>query len=165
MKKILSVFLCFITLFFCAGCNKEKNPPGEIYSLEEAYENGWITREHLLSIAYYFGGQKENNVELQDENYAPIPKNPEKLSKKMALKIRKTDLYMEQNEYDRKTLDLEDIKIIAYHGCYVGCWVVEVRERGTIFSDTMTEWSIGNVKFTYREGLPIVWKENKKAYS
>ena len=163
MKKWLASILCglflFGSLFSLTGCNKEKNPPGEIYSLEEAYENGWITREHLLSIAYYFG-QKNNNEELLDENYAPIPKKPEKLSKKTALKIRKTDLYMEQNEYDRETLDLEDIKIIAYHGCYAGCWIVEMRERGTIFDDTMTERSIGNVKFTYREGLPIVWKES-----
>ena len=158
MKKILSLFLCFLTIFFCAGCNKEKNPPGEIYSLEEAYENGWITREHLLSIAYYFGGQKENNVELQDENYAPIPKNPEKLSEKTALKIRKTDLYR-MREVGKSKFDLSDMLIEGYYGCYMDYYAVTTSFKGARYTEDIKDRMIDGVLFTYTYEFPVLWKE------
>ena len=160
MKKWLARILCglflFGSLFSLTGCKKETNPPGEIYSLEKAYENGWITREHLLSIAYYFG-QTDNNAELQDENYAPIPKNPEKLSKKTALKIRKTELYSARSS----KAELSDVEIIGYYGCYSGYYAVEISASYLLYPAVVNaERTIGGVLFVYTNEFPVLWKEN-----
>lgn len=67
---------------------------GMFYSLQEAYVNGWLTQEQLLSIAYYHHSESYTydlntryNTELMGENYQPIPKSPETLSDESILTI------------------------------------------------------------------------------
>ena len=74
MKKVITYFLisaltlCMLSAF--SGCNKKTNEDeadedevyGELYTLQEAYDNGYISRQDLLSIAYY------NNSGIPKEN-------------------------------------------------------------------------------------------------
>ena len=154
LVSLMAMIMFLGSVFAVTGCKKETNPPGEIYSLEEAYENGWITREHLLSIAYYCG-QTDNNAELQDENYAPIPKNPEKLSKKTALKIRKTELYSARSS----KAELSDVEIIGYYGCYSGYYAVKISASYLMYPAVVNaERTIGGVLFVYTNEFPVLWK-------
>ena len=158
LVSLMAMIMFLGSVFAVTGCKKEKNPPGEIYILEEAYENGWITREHLLSIAYYFG-QKNNNEELLDENYAPIPKNPKKLSEKTALKIRKTKLYNVRKAV-RESAVLSDITIKNYFGYYEGYYVITTSVSGIGHSTDIKERVIDGILFTYTYEFPVLWKEN-----
>ena len=162
MKKILSLFLCFITLFFCAGCgekDKEKEfvSYGQFYELKEVYEQGLISREQLLSVAYY--GAKLDNEGLFDENYTPLPKTPEELSEKTVRKIKETALHdyfeslgtldeeeekLYQEAYNLDSLKLDyyasynDYVIISYHIGVALCVITTIEIDGVkfIYPDT-----------------------------
>ena len=117
MKKLIVLFLLLTTFFSVSACGKEKaktsssefssestssessfvqssensssvvEKKGTFYTLQEAYDNGWLNQEQLLSIAYYHQGT-EGNEELMGENYTPIPKTPDMLSEELELEIK-----------------------------------------------------------------------------
>ncbi|MDE6075037.1 MAG: hypothetical protein K2G26_01215, partial [Clostridia bacterium] len=66
------------------GNNDTKSPDsyisGEFYTLQEAYDNGYLTLEDLLSIAYYHNGGITGNEELISLDFTPKQKNPECIS-------------------------------------------------------------------------------------
>ena len=95
---------------------------GKFYSLQEAYDNGWLTREELLSIAYYYHG-RYGNEEIMDENYVPLPKTPETLDEEMDLEIRQA--YAKGNSNRVARLEIE-----AYCGTYGECIAVFIYEFG-----------------------------------
>ena len=103
---------------------------GKFYSLQEAYDNGWLTREELLSIAYYYYeekfprlGGRYGNEEIMDENYTPLPKTPETLDEEMDLEIRKA--YVKGNIYRVDTVEIE-----VYCGTYGECIAVFMHGEG-----------------------------------
>ena len=120
---------------------------GKFYSLQEAYDNGWLTREELLSIAYYYQG-KYLNEELMPEDYLPITKNPEVLSEEIQLEIRQTfyERYVKGGTYT-----LDDVEIQAYCGKYGEYIAVKIE---SLFSTTgnIVERVINGVTFYYEGG-------------
>ena len=60
--SILVVILTFTVLFCLTACTQEEETPeyieGAFYSLQEAYDNGWITEENLQSIADLYKKKK-----------------------------------------------------------------------------------------------------------
>ena len=86
MKKliafILSVVSVVITAFALVGCtNNETLEDGEFYTVTQAYEKGYLTREQVMSIAYYNNNGCRGNEEIMVEDYQPLPKIPEELRK------------------------------------------------------------------------------------
>ena len=69
---ILLGMLCMLAGIL-AGCAPEAS--GDFYSLQEAYEAGYLTKEEIMSIAYYHNGGRVYNEEIMSEEYTPIPKN------------------------------------------------------------------------------------------
>ena len=91
--------------------------PSGLHLLDVAYENGWLSRHGLLSLAYNFGGTK-GNEEHMGEDFVPIAKYPMEISEKISLKIRQARLDMEENS------SIEFIKIVGYYGVYDGMYAV-----------------------------------------
>ena len=86
MKKliafILSVVSVVITAFALVGCtNNETLEDGEFYTVTQAYEKGYLTREQVMSIAYYYNNGRKGNENVMSKNYTPVPMVPERLSK------------------------------------------------------------------------------------
>ena len=47
---------------------EKQNPPAGLCGLEKAYENGWLTKAELMSIAYYLNGGRTHNEEIMAED-------------------------------------------------------------------------------------------------
>ena len=114
LGRKLAVTLAMVMMVGCLamsmlfGCSKKPN--GEIYSLEEVYKWGLISREDLMSIAYYQNGGRDRNESIMNENYNPVPKNPEELNKTMESDIKQYFVDYLNRKYNRP-LTKEDIKI------------------------------------------------------
>ena len=148
LKRILTSILAGVMLlgaiFMTSGC-KEKKPQGEIYTLSSAYDKGYITREELLSIAYY-NNDKYLNPEI-DENFQPIEKG--ELDEEAKLMIQESIAYLCRNvdtgqpdTIDKclKLVQTTDVTIINYFGRYENCYVFSF-----FFTDCFCDSNVGRV--------------------
>jgi len=115
---------------------------GHFYSLQEAYDNGWITRTHLLDIAYFSNDSVVFDVNSNIIEHTPLPKNPEFLDDKTALRIRQ-DFFvrtMEANLIENGNYTIDDVNITQYVGIYNGFIAI-----GIFFENDFEEPTTGNV--------------------
>ena len=128
MKKLkhFSIFilvgiLLFSLLFPACGKDNQSGSEGEgtLYTLAQAYEEGLITREHLLNIAYYQGSAEYNQDEI-DENFTPQPKG--KLTANVSLQLRSAiaDMHRSYKGYENVTAEGFSVTETSYYGCYNG---------------------------------------------
>ena len=162
LKRILTSVLAGVMLlgaiFMTSGC-KEKKPQGEICKLTTAYNNGYITRNDLLSIAYYHK-DKILNPEI-DENFQPIERG--ELDEETRLKIQESFAYCYRHVEDyhpsmkedffkielewHKNTKASDIEF-SYYGCYNGSYVINHYSMYLGVFPVYSEWSIDGVKFS-----------------
>ena len=141
----------------------EKSGLGTFHSLQDAYDNGWLNQEQLLSIAYH-SGNRDSNEELMGENYTPIPKTPETLDAETDLEIKQAYLYiMKTDRAEYKDLTLDNV-IMSYYGTYDECIVLRlylyIPGTGTLQGGPYVE--IGGVSFWWYNSHPwafIVYKK------
>lgn len=120
---------------------------GVFYTMEEAYEAGYLTREDLTNIAYYHN------------EWVPYP---ETLDNSIAEAIKKTRA--EDLRKDVPEAKAEDIQIIKYYGEYNGNYAVMVdNPYGEYPAVIVDEWeTVGGVKFHYRGfNRIVVWVVDK----
>ncbi|MBD5584055.1 MAG: hypothetical protein HDQ88_03160 [Clostridia bacterium] len=130
---------------------------GEFYTLPEAYENGWLTKEDLMSIAYYHNGGTGGNEEVMGENYQPIPKTPQDLSDGVKLAIRVNYCNRYKNIPNTPSINnLADIGISEYCGQYNGSVAVVI--GSPIAFTAITNETVDGVTFyfTYVNRI-IIW--------
>jgi len=142
MKKLtIMLFLGIfcLSLFIPAGCNGT----GKIISLREAYDNGDLTEEDLLSVAYYYQRTRFNE-ELMGEDYSPKPKDPETLDEKTEKKIVRALKKYVKKEYS------EHITILNYLGTYNNCIIIEYRDVRHVIDIAPVESTvkIGEISFS-----------------
>ena len=133
-----------------AGCAPQAT--GAFYTLEEAYEAGFLTREDLMSIAYYHQGS-------EDETFSPIPLCPETLGKETERGIKETHLASIREEFP--TADLDDVHILEYYGTYGDCVAVHVRDDYRVIDVLeIPQAEIGGVVF-YHLTVPglMIWRQ------
>ena len=125
---------------------------GELYTLHEAYNNGWLTEDDIKNIAYYY---REDVIDggLEDEKYLPISKKPEELNFTVKNKIKKAYVH----KYDANFFTLQ---INNYYGTYNNYVVVHMQGL-TFTSDILYEdITLGNVTIrSYAPHLIQVWHE------
>ncbi len=169
-NKLTKIFMliCTFILLLCfslgvVACN-EPEKEGKFYSLEKAYEDGLITREDLLNIAYYHGDAEHNPDELNDSF---IPKELGELDEQTSLKIR-TDLAELFNEMDSSTEKVyaDNFEITNYLGTYNGC-VVFYYEADFLDFDTVIaqreEKNIDGVIISYTSYVSLnIWTHVKQ---
>ena len=157
MKKKVIIFLlsiiCAFGVMFSAGCN---TPTGKFYTLQEAYDNGFLTQEDLMSIAYFNNGGREYNEDIMDENYVPAPMNPTALSAETDMAIRQSywDKYYKENTPTNRTID--DIGL-GYYGTYNNCVAVKVYFGGFVIEIVRKDY-VGGITVFYNCGEKIsIW--------
>ena len=164
MKKLLSVLLALISAtciaFAFGGCGKGDIEAGTFYTVTEAYENGWLTREEVMSIAYYHNGGNRYNEDIMDENYTPLPKTPKVLSKKTENSIKQTHLNRHYQGEDYA--ELSGVRIDMYYGTYNGCVAVFISDEYS--GTTGAEWveEVAGISISYNSGKRIdIWRSDK----
>ena len=139
--SILVVILTFTVLFCLTACTQEEETPeyieGAFYSLQEAYDNGWITEENLQSIAdLYHNKQTAPEIDI---------------SEAVSHSIRKTFA-------DECKAPVEEVSY-RYYGEYNGCFAVRLSKKDMVVDGSMFVETIGNVSITYTDGGRIkIWK-------
>lgn len=175
MKNTLKVSICILlTLIFCVcglcACNDDKdeiyeNPQklGDFYTLEEAYEQGFLSHDDLVNIAYYNHGADDSfDFPGGNPDFVVTPKNPEVLSEETKSAICETfAYYWERGVYapQRTNIYKDEIKVGLYYGTYNGCAVVAISRTG-VFTTSIQEYMVGGIGFRITDELyPIlVWK-------
>lgn len=129
-RYFCAIAACFVLLLCSAGifggceAGKDREDPldgKELYSLKEAYEGGVISREALMSIAYYHNGGREYNEAIMGKDYQPIEKVPAQLSEQEEDNI-KAVFAQAETENKGEVTRAEDIVLVCYYGVYDGCY-------------------------------------------
>lgn len=148
-KKILVTVIFLITALSMLMCGCERKH-GEFYTLEEAYNNGLLTKENLEEIAYYVNDQL---------------KYPEELDSKVEKKIKNDMAYDFRHRTDHavKEAKAEGFMIFAFYGEYSGSYIVRIRDiyiMTTAYIPHNYE-EVGGVDFYYTGHYRIkIWKDN-----
>ena len=160
MMAFVAVCVPLVAAVLVAGCTPEQQyaaSVGNFYSLEEAYENGWLTQEDILSIAYYYNQGTDGNEELMGENYAPKPIVPETLDEARVNQIKRTYL----NEVIAMPEgSFEHVFIRAYYGTYHENIVIHITDDYHGYDYVFEpEHEIGGVRFYHYVGAFLrVWR-------
>lgn len=139
---------------------------GEFYTLWQAYEQGLLSIEDIKNVAYYQNTLLGIDYALEEgliqEDYVPLPLNPEKLSYADELTIRESAAYGYRNAADNagdKDAAPEDFVIEKYYGTYNGCVVIMMHKKDLAFTDALWSETIEDVVIQYLNGNSIcVWK-------
>ncbi len=166
MKKliafILSVVSVVITAFALVGCtNNETLEDGEFYTVTQAYEKGYLTREQVMSIAYYNNNGCRGNEEIMVEDYQPLPKIPEELRKetdKAIINSFYNSQFWERYEEHFKKTDI----FYEYFGTYDNAIALKVSVNGEAVSLPMWEEKIDGVIICYNNEKRILIFVNEK---
>lgn len=139
---------------------------GEFYTLGQAYEQGFLNIDDIRNVAYYqntlLGIDYAVKEGLIQDDYVPLPLNPEKLSYADELAIRESAAYDCTNAADTadyKDAAPEDFVIEKYYGTYNGCVVIMMHKKGQAFNGALWSETIEDVFIQYLDGNSIcVWK-------
>ena len=168
MKKTVKTFLCCILLFILClplgGCvkstivNEKKEmewetpvKQGEFYTLEQAYDAKLVSKEDLLSIAYYYQGRKWNE-EIIAENFSPKVKEPDVLDEKTIDAIKETVVAILCEEVETMDFKKGYVNYLAYYGTYNDAVAIRIAYSATdriILNDVFKEDIISDIKFVY----------------
>lgn len=161
---IISIFLITAFSMLMCGCERKH---GEFYTLQEAYENGILTQEDLISIAYYYHSNispETVNGDLMGEGYQPIEKEPKVLSEKTERSIKKTMISDLKNQNFSQPLKLKNIVISGYYGTYKDYIAVNLAYSSdgvnTALDLALNEYEVGGVKFSNRAYTVFFRNEN-----
>jgi len=113
IKKLVTLGIAVLILFSVAGLtacgDKEDKTMGTFYSLQEAYDEGLLTEQDLMSIAYYHG-----SLGGVAGTFAPTPKDPEIIGKELEKAIKQSFL---DDFIDEDGWTIDDFSI-SYYGTY-----------------------------------------------
>lgn len=167
--KILAVVLALgvLCMGVLSGCDNGKDGletgEGTFYTLQKAYDEGYLTKEEIMSIAYYHNGGRVYNEEIMSEKYTPIPKVPKELSENVSYKIRET-VASELRRSNIKNAKADGVNIVHYYGTYDGAVAVIVTHSYLGDSPAVvvdSSYSVAGVIFHYWTSNHIqIWIEN-----
>ncbi len=134
---------------------------GAIYTVQEAYDNGYLTKADLMSIAYYHNGGRQHNEQIMDEAYNPAPKTPETLNDKTELLIKRVAAKDYRDNYDITEAEASGFTITEYDGTYGDCIAVMTEDEYTGYTCATRIDTIAGVNIYYNNGNSIrIWKKN-----
>ena len=169
-KKILCLGMALVMLFSFIACSRDKKEEekikGEFYSLEEAYENGWLDIEDVKDIYYYHGEPflYAGGKNPPKPDFEPRPKTPEILSAKIEKAIKQTwlDEWIESDEWYIENGKLSAVHI-KYYGTYNGYVAIMMHDDYTASHDSVWRFFIEDYEFGFGSGRYDIylWKETK----
>ena len=144
-RVFIALFLAIVMLFCLAGCDKEptdKKSTGTFYTLQEAYDNGYLTKEDLKAVARE---GKSHSLGLPE------------LAIQQAIIKDYLDIFKESSQrYPDATVD--DIYIWRYYGNYHGAVVVQMSSVYTEYPAVMIECIVADIEIEYSGPDILVWK-------
>lgn len=133
-----------------------KQPMGKLYTLQGAFDRGFITENDLKSIAYYNNGGRENNEDKIAEDFTPQPLNPETIPADIQRYVKSDYVYY--NEKLENTEDISKVKINRYYGNYNGAYVLTL--CGPFgYAAVINDFSVGGYNFYYTQEEFMVWRK------
>ncbi|MDE7454442.1 MAG: hypothetical protein K2M64_01280 [Clostridia bacterium] len=157
--RLISTIVLITLILGCVmvvvmGCTEEVN--GRFYRLQEAYDEGLLTQEDLLNIAYYHNGGIKGNEDLFPENY--VPKQKDNLDNSVTRKVKQG--YLNQFYSKDENTSIDDVTILQYYGTYNGCVAVMISDEYSGVSTAIVELTVANVWIKFMDGREIIiWKE------
>ena len=158
MKKYCRLLVICIIAALCvftfAACeNKEENPVGDgtFYSMQQAYENEFLTVTNLQSIANH-------------QNNGTNPSDTLSAELEAAIKETAAASYRAQknlnDEYMYPNAKAEDFTIVKYYGTYNNCIAIMLSDIYSGYDGAEWEVLVAEVLFTYYSGNRIIiWKQ------
>lgn len=148
-KRIIGIVFAAVFVLLLgisvAGCGYK--PHGTFYSLQEASDNGLLTRDDLLSIAYYNQNGTWGNEEVMGESFEPQPKAPAELDS--ATERALCRCYWEQNKtlFESEGITDKQMGVRAYLGTYNG-YIVLIMGRGDVYEEAFRRYTIDGILFS-----------------
>ena len=157
MKRLLAILLTLTTLgcLGLSGC-KKRQAIGKFYTLQEAFDQGFLTENDLKSIAYYNNGGRKNNEDKIEEDFVPQPLNPKTIPADIQKSIKSDYIYYNE-KLDNKTKDSE-VKIKYYYGKYNDSYIVILKGPFGYTADDKY-FSVDGYKFYYTQSEYKVWRK------
>jgi TolA-binding protein len=131
-----------------------------VYTLSDMYELGVISRNDLMSIAYYSNSNSsKNNEDIIPKDFVPQSINPEELSDETKKKIKQS--YCVADPIEGLTVD--NVIITQYYGTYNGFPVVVMHYDKQAYLTATGREIIDGIWITtnYAADILYVYKENK----
>lgn len=123
---------------------KDENDEQKLFTVQEVYESGEITRQDLLDMAYNVNrGIIEQNKDQYPEGYVPKTFQPEELDESVAAKI-KSNFTINEN-------DIINIRYVGQYGNYVAV-IVRIDSPDFDYLTVMEEQIVDEVCFFYSSG-------------
>ena len=165
MRRIMRSGAAAISLIFVltgAGCSPEReyaNSEGSFYSLQAAYESGWLSQDDLKNIAYCYHISQDAE-DRTEETFEPSPKVPETLSAETEYKIKRTYL---NDVIGMEDGSFEHVFIYGYYGTYDGNVVVAVTDDYHGYDYVIEpQYDVGGVTFyRYVAAYLRVWRADE----
>ena len=148
-KKILVTVIFLITAFSMLMCGCERKH-GEFYTLQEAYDNGLLTKENLEEIAYYVN----NSLSYPEALDGKIEK---KIKNDMAYEIRHAEKAAVKNAKP------DGVRVFWYYGEYSDCYIVRlINDYWLLPAGESYNWiNIDGVEIHLVNNPPLyVWRDN-----
>lgn len=141
-KKTFLIVILFMGLGLFAGCegnNGKLISEEPFYSLQAAYNNNFISKEDLKSIASLHKNGNDNALSVETSSEIKTA-------------------YLERYPQDGMTAD--DVVIDKYFGTYNSCVALMIGYTNNIYSDLVWSETIAGVKISYSNSQRIfVWKK------
>ena len=129
---------------------------GEFYTLQQAYDEGWLTQEDLKDIAWYHNGGNTFNEQIMGGDFQPRPKSPEALDKMTDRSIKQTYI---KSFLSKENAGTGGVHIDGYYGSYNGCYPLMMSDNYSGTTGAIVMRTVGGVTFYYNSGNEIkIWK-------
>lgn len=171
MRKVINILCAVmaIVLFCCgvAGCAPRSE--GIFYTLEEAYEVGWLTRDDLMEICYNRFGEVWIGESLDDTTwikYEYEPKDtPSELDRSIENDIKETYYSLHKSDFfDREGNPLggTECLTVRYFGMYNDSYVVVVECSLWDVGQAATPMLLAGVAWWETGDGFLVYRDNKE---
>lgn len=136
MKKILVLFL----LLLLTGCSINTKDYGKFYKLEAAYNEGIISRDDLLTLAYINNNGNEYNENNINDDFKPKEINENDLTSVILHKIKSTASESKE-EYDSCN--------VSFYGKYNEAYAIKLSSTLDDIPAVETSYYIDEIYFSF----------------
>ncbi len=147
---VLLISSMSILLTSCNEGEQESKDYGTFYTLQEAYDLGYIDMQDLKSIAFYVSGSYDGTSESLGEDFVPTPMNPEELSDKQWAELE--EAYVEKLKTEFPDIPQSQLGLnnrFRYLGTYNNHIVVRWGQGGF---PAISEFYVEGILFRFNSG-------------
>lgn len=144
---------------------------GEFTSLEKAYEKGWVSKEDVRDIHYYYSTDTGIKDIYTPSPLVPLTAEQELKIKQDYLDCRRKEVENTKNEGEYDNLTVDDVMLDKYFGTYNECSAILIDLNCDILTEGYTSEYVAGYRFDYVCGTTTMVYRNgefmamREAYS